>query len=133
VRSAFLSSRAGYVTLALATILIGLVVHLQVVPLGPAVRDIVGDALWAAMILWWISALTPRAPLWTRSLAAFGVCVAVELSQLIHTPALETMRETRFGHLVLGSGFDPRDFVAYVAGVIIAAGISTAWSGASRN
>jgi hypothetical protein len=116
-----IGSRPGYVALALATIALGLAVHLQAVAMGSVARDIVGDALWAAMILWWISALTPRAALGLRGAIALCICVVVELSQLIHTPGFDAVRETTIGHLILGSGFDPRDFAAYASGILGAA------------
>jgi hypothetical protein len=121
VHHSFFTTRSGYVTLALVTIAVGLLVHLEIVPLGPAARDMTGDALWAAMMVYWISALVPRARLRTRIVIAFGICAMVELTQLIHTPNLDALRATRFGHLILGSGFDGRDFIAYALGVAIAA------------
>jgi hypothetical protein len=42
------------------------------------------------------------------------------VSQLYHAPALDALRATRAGHLVLGSGFDARDLAAYTAGVAAA-------------
>jgi hypothetical protein len=47
----------------------------------------------------------------------------VEVSQLYHRPWLDDLRATSFGHLVLGSGFDPRDFLCYLLGVAVAAGL----------
>jgi hypothetical protein len=114
-------ARAVYVALALATIALGLLVHLRSTVLGPAARDVLGDALWAAMIAWWTGALAPRARLAMRSASAYAVCVAVEVSQLYHAPTLDAVRATRLGHLVLGSGFDPRDLAAYALGVAGAA------------
>jgi len=113
-------TRAPYAALALGTIALGLVVHLGGAVLGRATRDIVGDALWAAMVAWWIAAVAPHAPLQARAGVALGLSFAVELSQLYHTPALDALRATRMGHLVLGSGFDPRDLAAYTAGVAAA-------------
>lgn len=113
--------RLVYVGLALGTIALGLWVH-RGAALGPMARDVTGDALWATMIAWWLGAVAPRARLSTRSAVAFCICLAVELSQLIHTPSLDAVRATTFGHLVLGSGFDPRDIAAYAAGVAVAAG-----------
>jgi hypothetical protein len=55
-----------------------------------------------------------------RAVAARAVCFFVEFSQLIHLPALDALRRTIVGHLALGSGFDPRDFSAYTAGVLAA-------------
>ncbi len=111
--------RARFVALALGTIVVGLVVHLAGGALGPAVRDVLGDALWGAMIAWWVGALAPQAPRATRGAVAYATCVAVELSQLYHTPALDAVRATRIGHLVLGSGFDPRDLAAYALGIAV--------------
>ena len=39
---------------------------------------------------------------------------------MYHAPALDAFRRTTAGHLVLGSGFDPRDLAAYAAGVLTA-------------
>ena len=116
-------TRTTHIALALGTVVVGLAVHLTGAGLPPAARDIVGDALWAAMMLWWVSALAPDAPLAGRAAVALGICFAVEWSQLHQSPGLDAFRRTRIGHLLLGSGFDPRDFAAYSAGVLAAAAI----------
>lgn len=110
-----------YVALALCTIVVGLFVHLRGSMLGAVTQDVLGDALWAAMLLWWISALAPQRTRLMRSAIALVVCVAIELSQLSHASILEAVRASRLGMLVLGSGFDPRDLVAYTLGIVIAA------------
>jgi hypothetical protein len=116
-------ARAGYLALALATIAIGLVIHRARSPLGSVARDIIGDMLWAMMMVWWISVLAPSAALRARAATALCICWAVELSQLLHTPALDAFRGTTVGHLVLGSGFDRRDLLAYTLGVLSAAAL----------
>jgi hypothetical protein len=113
--------RATYAALALVTIAIGLTVHLYGEVLGAAWRDILGDALWAGMIAWWVAALDPELSLGVRCAAALSICFAVELSQLMHTPTLDALRRTTIGRLTLGSGFDPRDLLSYAAGVLVAA------------
>ncbi len=110
-------ARLVYVALALATIVVGLAVHLAATGIGAAKRDMIGDALWAAMIAWWLGAFAPDARLITRGVVAYAICAVVEVSQLYHAAALDTLRETRVGHLILGSGFDPRDLLWYVLGV----------------
>jgi hypothetical protein len=110
--------RFVYVKLALGAIALGLLVHFYGDMLRSATRDVIGDALWAAMIAWWIAAIVPDRSLGARSVAAVVVCFAVELSQLYHTSALDALRASTIGHLILGSGFDPRDFVAYAIGVL---------------
>jgi hypothetical protein len=112
--------RIAYVGSALATIAVGLAVHFGGTRMPPAVRDVIGDALWAVMLLWWVSALLPRLARGARAAIALGTCCAVELSQLYHTPGLDALRRTTLGHLALGSGFDPRDFVSYALGVLVA-------------
>jgi hypothetical protein len=113
-------ARVIFIALAFLTIAIGLVVHLAGGALPPAFRDVLGDALWASMIFWWVGAVSPRASVVSRGVVAAGICFAVELSQMIRTPALDSIRETTLGHLFLGSDFDPRDLAAYAAGVLVA-------------
>jgi len=120
------SIRLWYVALALGTIALGLVVHWRGNALGAVARDVLGDALWAGMIVWWVSALAPRTRLLVRGCIALGICFAVEASQRYHTPALDALRETTAGHLVLGSGFDPRDLGAYALGVLAAVALEAA-------
>ena len=112
--------RVRYFVLAIATIVVGLTVHLGGGVLPPTFRDVLGDALWAAMIVWWIGVAVPHVPLPARGVAALLICVAVETSQRWHTPVLDQLRSTLPGQLVLGSGYDPRDFLAYAAGVALA-------------
>jgi hypothetical protein len=100
---------------------VGLVVHWYGAGLGPDTRDALGDALWAVMIAWWVGVVAPCIRLAVRGAMAYGVCVALELSQLYHAPWLDAVRATPLGHLVLGSGFDARDLAAYAGGVAMAA------------
>jgi hypothetical protein len=116
----WLLARTRYFALAVGTIALGLAVHWRGGALSPVVRDILGDALWAAMTAWWIAAVAPAVRLPWRAAAALVFCFAVEFSQLLRLPALDALRRTTAGHLALGSGFDPRDFVSYAAGVLAA-------------
>jgi hypothetical protein len=112
--------RLLFIVLAVATIGVGLAVHRWGDFLPDTARDVLGDALWAMMIAWWIAALWPRVRLLTRGSVALAVCWIVEFSQMYHTPALDRVRATTLGHLVLGVDFDPRDLAAYAAGVVAA-------------
>lgn len=104
----------------LLTVGAGLLVHLRGAALGAAAQDIAGDALWAAMMVWWVALLLPLREWRVRGAIAYGICVAVETSQLVQTPWLDTLRATSLGHLVLGSDFDARDLTAYATGVLLA-------------
>ena len=112
------SIRAWYVAVAVTTIVLGLWIHRDGIPMGVVARDFLGDALWAMMIAWWIAALAPDARVLARGAVALGICFAVEFGQLLHIPELDAFRRTVFGHLVLGTGFDPRDLVAYASGIL---------------
>ena len=116
----WLRARMRYAALALCAVIVGLTVHRSGGALPPDVRDVLGDALWAAMVAWGIAAVSPAIRLPWRAVGALALCFVVEISQLVHSPALDALRRTTAGHLVLGSGFDPRDFAAYAAGVLAA-------------
>ena len=113
--------RFRYFLLASATVAAGLMVHLHGDALPSSIRDVAGDALWAALIFWLASFAAPMAYRAWRVLAAAIVCLGVELSQLLRYEWLEALRHTRYGHLVLGSDFDARDLFAYSAGIAAAA------------
>jgi hypothetical protein len=112
--------RLRYLALALITVGVGLSVHVYGWSLSPAWRDVLGDALWAAMIYWFVAAAAPSVSTGVRAPLALGICWAVEFGQLVHLPVLDAMRATTAGHLVLGSGFDTRDLASYAAGIAVA-------------
>ncbi len=121
-----MTRRLRYAAAALATIALGLALRAGRHALPASLADVLGDALWAAMMFWWIGALAPRASIGVRALGALGVAYAVEASQLWRAPWLIALRATRLGHLVLGSDFDARDLLAYAAGVGAAAALAAA-------
>jgi hypothetical protein len=123
-----LRARLWYLALAIGTIELGLFVHVRGTALSAVARDMLGDALWAVMILWCVSVVAPSARPMTRAAVALALCWAVEASQLYHAPTVDALRATTAGHLVLGSGFDPRDLAAYAAGVLTAALLEAAVS-----
>ena len=65
----WLRARARYVALAVGTIVLGLAVHGRGGALSPILRDVLGDALWAAMAAWWIAAVAPAIRLAWRAAA----------------------------------------------------------------
>ena len=113
--------RLVYLALAIGTIAAGLIVHSLDRSHPTVAGDIAGDALWAMLVVWLLSAITPTTRIVTRGSLAFGIAVAVECSQLYHAAGLDTIRATTLGRLVLGTGFDARDILAYGGGVLAAA------------
>lgn len=114
-----LRARLGFVALALGTIAVGLVVHRRGTLLPATLRDLLGDALWAMMMGWWIGALAPNARPASRAGLALAICWTVEFSQLYHAPVVDGWRLTTPGQLILGTGFDVRDLGAYALGVFV--------------
>lgn len=125
--------RFAHAAAALLTIGAGLTAHFAGSSLGPSLRDALGDALWAAMMMWLIGAFAPRAHLFARSAVAYAICACVETSQLYHATTLDAARQTTVGHLVLGSGFDPRDFLWYALGIAGAAVLELTARGTTRS
>lgn len=114
------STRAAYLTVVIGTIGLGLWVHRDSAAFSAVTRDVLGDAIWAAMMMWCVAVIAPAISLSARGALAYGIGVAVEFSQLVHTPAIDAARSTTLGSLVLGSGFDPRDLAAYAVGIAVA-------------
>ena len=125
-------TRLAYAAATAGVIATGLWINQRASGLPPAVRDVLGDALWAMMVVWALGVLAPSVRLRVRALAALGIAFAVEVSQLAHAPVLDWARQTTLGRLALGTGFDPRDFVAYSGGVVAALLAETAASRRER-
>jgi hypothetical protein len=95
------------------------------IPIGLATRTYgnefmklyVGDSVWAMMIYFGFRFLFP-----IQSMTAFWYalifCFLIEFSQLYHAEWIDTIRQNRFGGLVLGFGFLWTDLVAYFVGIL---------------
>ncbi len=57
------------------------------------------------------------------------VCALVEVSKLIHTPALDVFRLTAAGKWLLGRYFSGWDFLAYAVGLALALGLDILLAG----
>ena len=106
-----------------ATIAAGLAVNRWAPP--TAASDIAGDELYALAAYIGLVLLFPRPRPWVVGIVAAAWCVAVELFQLTGLPE---RIGTAFGPamLLLGTVFDPRDLVAYIAAVAAAAAVDAA-------
>lgn len=78
-----------------------------------------GDALWATMILLAIALFRPAISPLKLAVIALVVSYAVEFSQIYQGAWANSVRSTRIGHLVFGSGFDWVDLGAYAIGVFM--------------
>jgi len=112
-------NRAVYFTAIIFVILIGLASrHYQDILLG-WIGDYAGDALWALMVFLGIGFIFIR---WTTPKVAFSSFVfsfGIEISQLYHSPWIDTIRRTRMGALILGFGFLWSDLLSYAIGIAL--------------
>jgi len=76
-----------------------------------------------AMFLYLVLRLFWRRASWQCGTFILLFCAAVEFSQLIHTPFLQTLRAHFVGALILGTGFDWLDLPHYAIGILVAIGI----------
>ncbi|WP_336641896.1 ribosomal maturation YjgA family protein [Microbacterium sp. USHLN272] len=115
---------------AAAAVVIGAGLFVHGLAEGPA-GDIAGDALYAVLIYALIACALPRARSGAIAVSAALVCAAVEFAQLTGIPHALGQAFPPV-HLVLGSGFDPRDLVVYVCAVAVAAaldaGVRSRWT-----
>lgn len=90
-------------------------------PLPGILAQYTGDALYASAAFVGYALLLVRSPARTLALLAFVSCALVEFAQLLSWPWLMDLRSTAWGRLLLGSGFNWPDMLAYLVGVFAAA------------
>ena len=105
----------GYAALTTALLAIELAIALLLN--DPIVRPYVGDALAVVLVYAGLRAVT-RLPVVPATLIAFAIAVAIEFSQYLRLLAAIGLDHNRFARMILGSGFDPKDFVAYASGAV---------------
>jgi len=79
-----------------------------------------GDTFWAFSAFFLIKFFVPALNPVQNSLSALLFSFFIEITQLIHFPALDQIRSTFAGGLALGFGFHWQDLICYVAGVLLA-------------
>ena len=77
-----------------------------------------GDALWALMVFLGIAFLRPAMSGASVGCAALVFSFMIEIAQLYQAPWINALRATTLGHLVLGTGFQWLDLVAYTIGIV---------------
>ncbi|MDR7113291.1 hypothetical protein J2X03_003188 [Microbacterium trichothecenolyticum] len=117
------------VLLLVATVVAGLLVH-GVLP-DTAATDIAGDALYAVAAYLAVVLIAPRLPALATGAIAAAWCVAVELFQLTGLP-LAWGAQFAPAMLVLGTVFDARDLLVYVATIVLATAVDALVGKASR-
>lgn len=109
--------RPGYAWAVVALLVIEIVIALFVH--DRFIRPYVGDTLAVILVYCFFRAVTAWRPL-PCALAAMAVATVIEFGQLVGVLHWIGLGENRIARIVLGSGFEAMDFVAYAAGAVIA-------------
>jgi len=80
-----------------------------------------GDILWGAAVYWLAATAFIRLKPSAISLTAIVYGLATETFKLVQSPGLQHLRQTLFGHLVLGQIFSWRDIFCYIIGIAVSA------------
>lgn len=109
-----------YISIILATIIMGLGSRYYAMYLPKWVNLYLGDSLWAFMIFF-IFAIIFRSKS-TLGIITFSLvyCYLIEISQIYHSPLIDNIRQTTVGHLILGRGFLWSDLFSYTIGILAA-------------
>ncbi|WEJ98107.1 MAG: DUF2809 domain-containing protein [Candidatus Sphingomonas phytovorans] len=86
------------------------------------VRPFLGDSLAVILVYLGLRAVTPMET-GPAILLALATAFAIEFGQLFGLLGALGLQANPVARVVLGTGFDPMDFVAYTAGALCAAGI----------
>ena len=113
-------SRAVFLALAAATIVVGLATRRFRRSLPAAVGLYAGDVLWATMVYLLLAAIWPRASIRRLAVGTAAFALAIEMGQLYRAPWIDAVRGTRLGGLVLGFGFLWSDVACYAVGIALA-------------
>ncbi|MBI1322673.1 DUF2809 domain-containing protein [bacterium] len=84
-------------------------------------HDYPGDAFWAMAAYLGLVLFIPSIGVRRAAAGSLAISFAVELSQLYHDDRIDRIRRTLFGRLILGSGFDWFDLIAYSTGILMIA------------
>jgi Protein of unknown function (DUF2809) len=82
-----------------------------------------GSLMWGSMVFLLVTSAAPRLARPQTIVIAVVIAVAVELSRLVHTAALDAFRLTLAGALPLGRIFSIPDIAAYGIGILIGAAL----------
>lgn len=108
-------NRTFYFFITLLVVLLGI--------LSRKTEDIplfIGDGLYAVMVYFGFRMIFIHANRFFKIALPLLFCVLIELQQLYNAEWIVSLRNTTFGHYVLGQGFLWSDLVCYAFGIVIA-------------
>lgn len=116
---------------AAAAILLGIEVWIALAVHDRFVRPFLGDTLAVILVYLLLRAAT-RLSVPAAAIAAMAIAFLIELGQLVGLLHMLGLARNPLARVVLGTGFDPKDFLAYLAGGVAAAGMEAVRNRLSR-
>lgn len=116
--------RIAWLLVLIAIIALGLASRLFGTHLPTFIVRFAGDTLYACAMFALIALLFPQWKIARIAVIAIGACAVVELSQLYHSPWIDTIRATHIGGWILGFGFLWSDLACYVVGIAMMAALT---------
>lgn len=83
------------------------------------IGEYAGDTLWALMIFLSTGFIFRAWPTLKAGIISLSFCFLIEISQLYHSPWIDSIRKTTLGSLILGFGFLWTDILCYIIGITI--------------
>lgn len=106
-----------YFSLAILVMILGLCARRISIFLPHWINMYLGDILWGLMVFLVCGFLFRNSKTRVVSATAIVFSFAIEISQLYHSPWIDSLRKTKLGGLVLGYGFLWSDLVSYAVGI----------------
>ena len=101
-----------FIVLLIVEVVIALYVHDQII------RPYIGDVLVMLLMYTFIKSFL-SVPIKKLPIALFVFACVIEVSQLFNLVDRLNLGESRVMRIVLGSTFDPKDILCYVAGMVL--------------
>lgn len=117
--------------LALAVILFGIEVVIALVFRDSFVRPLLGDVLVVALIYAAVRSVL-EVPTLPTAAGVFLFACAVECAQYAHLVDRLGLRDNAVARVVIGTSYDPRDFLAYAAGAVAVVVVERVYDGRRR-
>jgi hypothetical protein len=112
-------NRISYFILILIVVLIGLASRNYSDLFPEWVKLYVGDTLWALNVFLILGFVFKKMSSFWLAAIAFAFSLLIEISQLYHTPWIDSMRTYKLIAVIIGFGFRWSDLVCYFVGVFI--------------
>ncbi|CAH2213113.1 ribosomal maturation YjgA family protein [Tepidibacter aestuarii] len=82
------------------------------------IKSYLPDTLWGLMVFFVMGFIFNKSSILKVAIYSLVFSYCIEISQLYHSPLIDSIRTTTLGGLVLGFGFLWSDLVCYSAGIL---------------